>query len=322
MPRARPGRAGKAALRLACLLAVPLFARSQSPPNSAPAPSVLDAPIALVRLDHAPAETGVTVTGALDVTADRAAIGTSGTVTAGGQTAEITLPHRGLLRLCATTRVGLSMDPAHAGSDRSGLMMALDRGALETSFHTGSDSDVILTPDFRILISGPGQSAVAVRLGDHGDTCVENPGTDAPYVTVSSVFDGGAYRVQSNQRVLFQHGSLSEVVDSEKESCGCPHEPASGPNAFPEAESAGLAPLHRAPPNAESPGVVHAQVEASLSYDGRNSAMAKATVTTTGSPAPAAELRPGATLATTPAAPAKPGLFRRIGHFFRRVFGG
>jgi len=69
---------------------------------------------------------------------------------------------------------------------------------------------------------------VKVRLGQQGDTCVDNSGTDGPYVLVSSVFEGGAYRVQPGQRVMFQHGSLREVVDEEKESCGCPPAAAKG----------------------------------------------------------------------------------------------
>ena len=69
--------------------------------------------------------------------------------------------------------------------------------------------------------------------------------SNAPYVLVSSVFDGGAYRVQPGQRVMFQHGSLHEVVDQEKEPCGCPP-PVRTSNEFPLAQSEGLAPL--APP--------------------------------------------------------------------------
>jgi len=37
---------------------------------------------------------------------------------------------------------------------------------------------------------------VKVRLGAQGDTCVDNAGVNVSYVLVSSVFEGGAYRVQ------------------------------------------------------------------------------------------------------------------------------
>ncbi len=101
-------------------------------------------------------------------------------------------------------------------------MIALDRGAVEASYETGKYSDVLLTPDLRILISGPGAADLKIRVNEKGDTCVDNHGANAPYVTVTSQFEGGVYRVQPNQRVMFEHGSLQQVVDNESEPCGCP----------------------------------------------------------------------------------------------------
>ena len=101
-------------------------------------------------------------------------------------------------------------------------MMALDRGAIEASYTPGKYSDVLLTPDLRILISGPGQADLNVRVNPKGDTCVDNHGANAPYVTVTSQLEGGVYRVQPDQRVMFEHGSLQQVVDNEPEPCGCP----------------------------------------------------------------------------------------------------
>lgn len=276
-------------------------------------------PIAQVRLDS-----GATVAGSLTVSGNRATIGSNGSVTAGARTAVLTLPGRGQIRLCSTTRATFTMDPAHATADHSGLMISLDRGALETSFQTGADSDVILTPDFRILISGPGKSAVKVRLGDHGDTCIDNPGKNPPYVTVSSLFSGGAYRVQPRQRVLFQHGSLTEVVDNEAESCGCPAAPTRtlGDNAFPVAQSAGLAPLPTPPPNATQPGVVHAEATAALSYNGATSPTAVAVSHLPANSAAAKAVPAAAPVVQPTASRRKPGVFHRIGHFFHHLFGG
>jgi hypothetical protein len=130
-------------------------------------------------------------------------------------------------------------------------MMAMEHGAVELSYAGTAanlqSADVLLTPDFRILIGGPGPAEVKVRLGQQGDTCVDNSSDNGPYVVVSSVFEGGTYRVQPGQRVTFQHGSLHEVVDQEKESCGCPP-PESEGNEFPLAQSMGLAPTPKAPP--------------------------------------------------------------------------
>lgn len=288
---------------------------------------------------YAPVE-GASISGPLSVANGRAAIGNNSTVTAGDKSVPVTLARGGSLRICASTSVHLSRDAqpltavkspaaADAGTDDAGLMIALDRGAIEANYSAGKYSDVVLTPDLRILISGPGSADLQLRVSRQGDTCIDNRGYSAPYVTVSSLMDGGVYRVQPNQHVLFEHGSLQQVVDNEREPCGCPDtQPAAsglladkhlgGPSstpadtAFPTAVSEGLA----APPAPPSEPVVlvgqaHAQVTASLSSD-----------------APPGPPPPGADAASVPApAPAQtgtpvrqPGFFHRLGHFFARVF--
>jgi len=271
-------------------------------------------PIAIVPVE------GVKLTGALDIAEGKAMIAASGTVTAGDHAATITLPHRGNLKLCPTTKVTLTADSSIASAGAPGLMLALDKGAVEAGFATGKNSDVILTPDFRILVSGPGTASVQVRLGEKGDTCVDNRGPNAAYVTVSSIFDGGIYRVQADQRVMFQHGSLREVVDQEKESCGCPPETPQTtlPNAFPLAQSAGLAPLTPASTAPVPPGTVSAQVTASVAFDAAKPA----------DPAPAQPdlSAPKEQPEKAPAKAAKPeakaGFFHGLGRFFRKIFGG
>ena len=273
-------------------------------------------PIAIVPVE------GVKLSGALNVADGKAVIGASGSITAGDRTAVVTLPHRGNLHICATTKVSLTSDssvPAESGEgDSPGLMMGLERGAVEANFATGKNSDVILTPDLRILISGPGVAAVRVRLGEKGDTCVDNGGPEAPYVLVSSNFNGGAFRVQPGQRVMFEQGSLSEVVDNEKESCGCPPDPASltQANAFPEAQSAGLAPA--APEVTKTP-----EVAAELSREEvRPVAPAAEVPAPEAAPVPAAASAAVPAPASAPAPPKNPGVFTRIGRFFRKLFGG
>ena len=56
-------------------------------------------------------------------------------------------------------RLHLSADASVPEGETPGLMMALDHGAVEASFATGQNSDILLTPDFRILIGGPGAAA-------------------------------------------------------------------------------------------------------------------------------------------------------------------
>jgi hypothetical protein len=294
----------------ATLLLAPALQAQTAP---APPPPATDAaPIAIVPLDSKNPDAAASVTGALEVSQGKAIIAASGTITSGAETTEVILPHRGVLRVCASTTVKLAADSSVPAGETPGLMMAMDHGAVEASFATGRNSDILLTPDFRILIGAPGAAEVKIRLGQHGDTCVDNAGVNAPYVLVTSIFEGGDYRVQPGQRVMFEHGSLHEVVDNEKESCGCPPPPHPGTNEFPLAQSEGLAPLPKPAPIAVSQNGSSAPIEPFV-YKSADHAAQPAVEA-----APAANANPPA---TPPATKKKPGFFTKVGRFFRRVFG-
>lgn len=297
-----------------CVAAGNLAAQTANPAPAQPVAAATQA-IAIVSLDSLTPGGGATVTGALQVNGTRALIAASGTVNAGTTNTDVDLPRRGTLRICASTTVKLAADTTvPASGDLPGLLMALDHGAIEASFTTGHNADTVLTPDFRILIGGPAASHIKIRLGQNGDTCVDNPGNNAPYVIVSSVFDGSLYRVQPGQRAMFQHGSLHEVVDQEKEPCGCPPTPAETTgNEFPLAQSAGLAPLP--PPAPEQKSIKPAVVAPALIHNAADTAPESA-------PAVAATPTVPTTATPTPQpAPKKPGFFTRVGRFFKRIFG-
>ena len=298
-------------LALAVLALTPVLCAQTAPASPAPATeSAPIAPIAIVPLDNKNPDAAAKVTGALEVSQGKAIIGASGTVTSGSQTTEVILPHRGVLRVCASTTVKLTADTSVPAGETPGLMMAMDHGAVELSFATGRNSDILLTPDFRILIGGPGAAEVKVRLGQNGDTCVDNAGVNEPYVLVSSVFEGGDFRVQSGQRVMFQHGSLHEVVDNEKEPCGCPP-PAPKGNEFPLAQSEGLAPTPKPAPSTPMQNSASTQPIEPLVYKSADHV-----------PQPAAEATPAASAgAAKPAAKKKSSFFGGIGKFFRHIFG-
>jgi hypothetical protein len=262
-------------------------------------------------LDSKNPDRAATVTGALEVSQGKAIIVASGAITSGAETTEVILPHRGVLRVCASTTVKLAADSSVPSGEVPGLLMAMDHGAIEARFAAGRNSDILLTPDFRILIAGPGAAEVKVRLGQQGDTCVDNAGIDAPYVLVTGVFDGGAYRVQPGQRVMFQHGSLHEVVDQEKEPCGCPPPVAPQGNEFPLAQSEGLAPLPAPAPGPANQGSAPTQLVEPLVYKSADHA-----------PQPAAETAPTPSAAANqPVAKKKSGFLTKVGKFFRRIFG-
>jgi hypothetical protein len=302
---------------LVALFCTPLLCAQTAPPSQPPAAEA--GPIAIIPLDSTHPDLAAKVTGALEVTQGKAIIVASGSITSGAETTQVTLPHRGLLRVCASTTVKLAVDASVPAGEAPGLLMAMDHGALEASFATSSNSDILLTPDFRILIAGPGAAEVKVRLGQHGDTCVDNAGVNAPYVLVSSVFDGGDYRVQPGQRVMFQHGSLKEVVDQEKEPCGCPPPVPAQSNEFPLAQSEGLAPLPAATPAAAKPVEAQPQPIPPLVY---NTADHAPTPVAVAQPAAAPAGAGASSPANPPVEKKKTGFLASVKSFFRKIFGG
>jgi hypothetical protein len=281
--------------------------------------------VAIVPLDKSIPGAALSVDGQMQAWRGRAYLTGSGTITAGDETAQVTLPYRGTMHICASSTVKLAADssaaPSAASGDVPGLLIALDQGAVEMSFAASTaraqNADTLLTPYFRIMIGGPNAADVRVRLGDNGDTCVDNAGANAPYVVVTSVFEGGLYRVQPGQRVMFQQGSLQKVVDEEKEPCGCPLPAKSEANEFPLAQSEGLAPIPPSPPAPVANQTAgNGQATTTLVYQ-----------STAVAPQPVAIPQPAASpVATGPATPApgaekKPGFFSRVGHFFKRMFG-
>ena len=206
------------------------------------------------------------------------------------------------------------------------LMVAMDRGAIEV--HMGTvQGDEVITPDLRVSFTGDGQLDLRIRVGNNGDTCIENrvAGLSGhPGLTVGSLFGNDTYNVMSGQHVLFEAGNLREVVDKESSPCGCPEEAVKPPPAtadfslkkgakvssteaavqhpFPADVSQGLAPpplVPQAPPQ-----VTHTQVATTLVYNGAGS--------------------DAATVKDTSAKPAAPeqkkGFFHSVGRFFKRVF--
>ena len=103
-------------------------------------------------------------------------------------------------------------------------MLALDRGAIEVEMGA-TTRDVVTTPDLRFTMGGDGPLDLQLRVTRNGDTCVENRGAKAPVLNIVDQFGEASYQLRAGQHVLFEHGSLKEVVDHESSACGCPPEP-------------------------------------------------------------------------------------------------
>lgn len=213
------------------------------------------------------------VTGGLEVHGERATLVSNTAITAYDRTAPVALSRGGQVLVCSTSQFHL----LHSGPGSS-LVFALDRGAFELR-SSSQPQDVILTPDLRFTIAAGGQLDLRMRVTPNGDTCVENAGNKAPVLAIADSFSSASYRLMPGQHVLFEHGSVREVVDHEHSACGCPSSApvellgtnaspaavqAEKENPFPLAQSQGLAPMpeHTMPP----PGTAEVQMSSTLAY--------------------------------------------------------
>jgi hypothetical protein len=266
----------------------------------------------------------------MDIGGGRVMLTSGSSVTAKGHTAEVKLARGGAVYLCQSSVLHLAQN----GEDT--LLLGLDRGALEVKMKAGP-GDVVVTPDLRFTVAqtdgGTGQFDLDMRVVPNGDTCVENRGRNAPYLSISDAFGAATYLLKPAQHVLFEHGSLREVVDREGESCGCPAavgpettqpvasassngapvtpEQAAAAHPFPQAVSEGLA--TPAPPPPDGAEQTHVQVGTTLAYQADAASPGAVTA-----PAGAGEA------SAQPSEPAvkksSDGFFAKIGRFFKRLF--
>lgn len=168
----------------------------------------------------------VSTTGS-QVFADRQASGSS--FSAGYSTEKLRLSRGGEVHLCPRTTISI-VHPQNGGD----LLLAMGVGALETHYALEQSVDTILTPDFRMLLRGPGEFHYAIRVDSRGDTCVRAlPGNTAPIIVYESIGDGKFEVVPSEQLVFhgghlsttdtaFHSGQVAQVEHVVPEDCGCP----------------------------------------------------------------------------------------------------
>jgi hypothetical protein len=265
-----------------------------------------------------------TVTGGLEVQGERAGLLTNVSVTAHDHTAAIDLARGGQALVCSTSQFHLLRSGAGAS-----LLFGLDRGAIEI-YSPSQPQDVILTPDIRFTLEAPGEFNLRLRVTSNGDTCVDNAGSHAPVLILSDPFSSTTYRLIPGQHVLFEHGSLHEVVDNEHSSCGCP-EPAPTPaltanaspaartaaeHPFPAAVSAGLAPP-TVPNNVAPPGVTSAQVTETFT---KGESTPPPPAPASSQPAKTAPPAQAVAVAPPPTPPGAHDLAGAVGRFFHKLF--
>ena len=265
------------------------------------------------------------------VSGGRALLGGVNTVTAKpGRNALLTLTRGGAVMVCQTSSL-------HAAGSASGpLLLALDRGAMEIKLNRAAVDDVVMTPDLRFTMGSAGPVDLRMRVSFNGDTCVENRGKKAPLLEISDTFGEATYQLKAGQHVLFEHGSLREVVDHESTPCGCPPDGrgkvsvaeamlhgngapatkrAEADHPFPVAASAGMTVKGEGgePTPTDAPDATHVQVATTLTYDPTAPVEPADAAARGGSNGDASGGEDGAQKKNK-------GGFHSVGRFFKRIF--
>ncbi len=189
-----------------CLVLAAWFAVAQSAPSPPPVGEVF--------------ASDASVEGSVLLTGSGAKVMSGSAVTAGQASAGLRLTRGGEVRICSRTNISVTSSPN--GRD---LMLSMGVGAIEPQYPLAASADTIMTPDFRVLLPGPGNFHFALGVDEHGNTCVRTLRWNTASIIVSELIGDGLYQVKPHEEVLFRGGKISGLVRSAG-ACGCPAEPA------------------------------------------------------------------------------------------------
>ena len=160
-----------------------------------------------------------TVKGSVRYTSTGLEVDNGSVITAGQHSASVRLARGGQVRICPGTNLTVNSSPK--GQE---LMFAMSAGSLEGEYDLPATADSILTPDFRILISGPAKVNVSITAQANGNACVRSRGGDS-YVVISELMGDDYYRLQPNEQAVFHPGNVKQPDVNDTASCGCPAPP-------------------------------------------------------------------------------------------------
>jgi hypothetical protein len=290
--------------------------------------------------------TDATVQGSVTLASDALSIGNGSAVKAGDHAATIRLTRGGELRVCPGTSLSVN-----SSTDGNELMLGMSTGAIDSDYPLPASADSVMTPDFRIVVSGPGRARISVTSNARGDTCVRSSG-EGSYVVVTELMGNQTYRVKENEQVFFPGAQIDKATSDLPMACGCPppepvkraeNDPA---KTQPKQETESVSSVAVTPePNRPAPetplppvkpGQVNVQVDAPFVFHGDDPAP-DVTITlarvhmeklpwpevpavNVRPPAPSNEERTSQASLPAPQHPRGKGFLRKIGSFFAAIF--
>jgi len=206
---------------------------------------------------------------------------------AGKSVATLRLERGGEVRICPNGNMTVSAPQGNVQQGNQELMFAMNGGSVELDYPINDLADTFMTPDFKLMLAGPGVFHFALGVNGKGDTCIKPLRGNSVGIIVSEMIGSAVYQVKPDEAVLFAGGKLSgrgPLVGG----CGCPRPPPvmraeekppqppvetrpAVTARTPEAAAVAKADL-TAPPPSLSPDATHVQVEAPLLFRGEQPA--------------------------------------------------
>lgn len=286
-----------------------------------------------------------TVQGSVTLAADTLSISNGSAIRAGDHAASIRLTRGGELRVCPGTSLSVN-----TSADGNELTLGMGTGTVEGDYPLPASADSIMTPDFRIVVSGPGQARISVSTNARGDTCVRSLGEQS-YVVVTELMGNQTYRVKANEQVFFPGAQIDKATADLPMTCGCsapePIKRAENPvppEPKPATETVAAVAVNSeaGPPNPETPlppskpGQVNIQVDAPFVFHGDEPApdvtatlarvhmerlpWPQVPAVTAQPPAPSKPETEAGVKVEAAQSPKRKGFFGKIGSFFAAIF--